>query len=239
VNILFEDQHLVVLSKPAGLLSQGEKTGDENLVDLLRAHFGRHYVGLIHRLDRNTSGIMIVAKRTKAAQRLTDALQEGQILRSYLAFVDGHLKASRRWQHFLLKDAQTNRVKVARDPQTGYKSAILQARPLFQDQYQGRPITLAEFILETGRSHQIRAQASFEGHPLLGDVKYGGTSSFPRPALHSYHLEFAHPMSKQLMRFDAPLPEDFKHVSKPSLLDKALRDLASENSREAKSPAQK
>src|SRR6185312_17156504 len=86
-KILFEDQHLIVLSKPAGLLSQGEKTGDENLVDWLRTYLGRPYVGLVHRLDRNTSGIMVVAKRTKSAQRLTDALQKGDLHRSYLGWV--------------------------------------------------------------------------------------------------------------------------------------------------------
>src|SRR6476646_8222582 len=88
-KIIFEDPNLIVLSKPAGLLSQGEHKGDPNLVDWLRIYLGRPYVGLVHRLDRNTSGIMVVAKRTKAAQRLTEQLQSGKLERTYLAWLEG------------------------------------------------------------------------------------------------------------------------------------------------------
>src|SRR4051812_21602955 len=102
-KILFEDPHLLVLDKPAGLLSQGEKTGDENLVDWLRQYLGRPYVGLVHRLDRNTSGVMVIAKRTKSASRLTEALQAGKIDRSYLAWVEGRLERPVRWEHYLWK----------------------------------------------------------------------------------------------------------------------------------------
>jgi 23S rRNA pseudouridine1911/1915/1917 synthase len=225
---LFEDTHLIVLSKPPGLLSQGEKKGDENLVDLLRAHFGRNYVGLIHRLDRNTSGIMIVAKRTKAAQRLTEDLQKGKVYRSYLAWVEGVLQEPKRWRHFLYKDENTNTVRVVSPTQAQAKEAILCVRPLTADQNGGGLITLAEFVLETGRSHQIRVQAACEKHALLGDTKYGGRPGFPRPLLHSYLLEFNHPMTKERMSFTAPLPEDFKIASKSSLLDKALLQLESE-----------
>lgn len=240
--ILFEDQHFVVLSKPAGLLSQGEKTSDENLVDWLRGYFGRNYVGLIHRLDRNTSGIMVVAKRTKSAKRLTDALQNGTLHRSYLAWIGGSLTNAQTWRHFLSKDERTNTVRVVKGPpggtssgapnraQENAKEAVLRVRPILSETFQGSPITLAEFVLETGRSHQIRAQAAHEKHALLGDAKYGGLQGFHRPALHSFQLSFPHPMSKEVMTFRAPLPEDFKGVSKSSLLDKALRQLESESS---------
>jgi 23S rRNA pseudouridine1911/1915/1917 synthase len=227
-TILFEDTHLIVLSKPPGLLSQGEIKGDENLVDLLRAYFGRNYVGLIHRLDRNTSGIMIVAKRTKSAQRLTEDLKKGKVYRSYLAWIEGILQEPKRWRHFLYKDENTNTVRIVSPTQAQAKEAILSVRPLMADQNGGGLITLAEFVLETGRSHQIRVQAACEKHALLGDTKYGGRSGFPRPLLHSYLLEFNHPMSKERMSFTAPLPEDFRSVSKPSLLDKALLQHASE-----------
>jgi len=232
--ILFEDQHLVVLSKPAGLLSQGEKTGDDNLVDWLRGYFGRQYVGLIHRLDRNTSGIMVVAKRTKSAQRLTEALQSGELHRSYLAWIGGELKQPQQWRHFLSKNEKTNTVRVVKGNDKsaggGAKEAALRVRPLLAGQFQGSLITLAEFVLETGRSHQIRAQAAHEKHALIGDAKYGGLNGFSRPALHSYQLSFPHPMSKEAMTFRAPLPDDFKSVSKSSLLDKVLLQLESENS---------
>lgn len=224
-TLLFEDQHLIVLSKPAGLLSQGEATGDLNLVDWLRGYLGRPYVGLVHRLDRNTSGIMIIAKRSKSAERLTRDLQDGKIVRSYLGWIEGHLGPLHdciRWHHYLQKDERKNLVRVfpfsgsKRVP--GAQEAILSATPLQFGTWKSRPITLLEFILETGRSHQIRAQSAYENHPLLGDLKYGGRSvaDFPRPALHSSRLVFDHPMSHQRMEFEAPLPEDFKQIAAKS-----------------------
>jgi 23S rRNA pseudouridine1911/1915/1917 synthase len=220
--IIFEDQHLVVLSKPAGLLSQGEKTGDQNLVDWLRGHFGRNYVGLVHRLDRNTSGIMIVAKRSKSAERLTRDLQAGKIYRSYLGWVEGTLGQKQpgqpiQWSHYLWKDNATNRVQVVGDRhprRSEAKIAVLSATPLDYGSWNSRPLTLVQFVLETGRSHQIRAQTSHEGHPLLGDSKYQRNRDvdFPRPALHSHRLIFEHPMSHEKMEFEAPLPEDFRKI---------------------------
>jgi 23S rRNA pseudouridine1911/1915/1917 synthase len=214
--ILFEDTHLLVLDKPAGLLSQGEHTGDENLVDWLRQYLGRPYVGLIHRLDRNTSGIMVVAKRTKSAQRLTASLQAGKIDRSYLAWVEGHMPPGpHRWKHFLLKDTDRNQVQVVPAGRTGGKEAILTAQAKGHGTWQGAQLTLAEFRLETGRSHQIRAQAAHEGFPLLGDRKYGvrqARADFGRPALHSHHLRFEHPMSHEWVEFEAPLPADMAAI---------------------------
>ena len=212
-QILFEDTHLIVLSKPAGLLSQGEVTGDENLVDWARAHVGRNYVGLVHRLDRNTSGAMVVAKRSKSAERLTRQLQEGQLKRNYLAWIHGRLEREERWEHHLFKDEARNVTSVVPPGRKGAKAAVLRVRPIRQAMWEGRPVTLAEFELETGRSHQIRAQSAFEKHPLVGDRKYGAPAdSFPRPALHSSVIEFEHPMSKEPMRFEAPLPEDFLRI---------------------------
>jgi 23S rRNA pseudouridine1911/1915/1917 synthase len=211
-TILFEDPHLIVLSKPAGLLSQGEHTGDENLVDWLRGYLGRPYVGLVHRLDRNTSGIMVVAKRTKSAQRLTLALQKDQVHRTYLGWVIGVLKNEVRWKHTLLKNSKTNTVQVV---SKGGKESILLATPLHYGEWDRVQLTLMKFELETGRSHQIRVQSAYEGHPLLGDHKYGSTPkqpSFPRVALHSFNLEFPHPMSGEIMTFEAELPADLKQI---------------------------
>lgn len=222
-TIIFEDTHLIVLSKPAGLLSQGEESGDPNLVDWLREYLERHYVGLIHRLDRNTSGIMLVAKRTKSAQRLTEALQAGRINRSYLGWVKGHVTEAKRWSHWLLKDGKTNIVRIV--PQNVVqnfkqaKIAVLFANPVRQVIWNGDSITLIEFTLETGRSHQIRVQCASEGSPLLGDKKYGQAfndrvyGAFQRTALHSYRLEFEHPMSGEKMKFEAPLPEDMGKIA--------------------------
>lgn len=213
-RILFEDNHFVVIDKPAGLLSQGEKTGDENLVDWLRQYFGRPYVGLVHRLDRNTSGVMVVAKRTKAAGRLTKSLQEGKIYRSYLALVEGSISDPVTWTHWLSKNERTNIVTAHREKREGTQIAKLQGTPRKTAVVSGVPVTLMEIVLETGRSHQIRVQFAFEKHPLVGDPKYGSgkTISFGRPALHSWRMEFPHPIGEALQKYEAPLPEDFRSI---------------------------
>lgn len=213
--ILYEDPHLIVLNKPAGLLSQGEHKGDPNVVDLLRDYLGRPYVGLVHRLDRNTSGALVVAKRTKAAQRLTDALQGGEIFRSYLGWVEGRLPAAQRWSHHLLKDHERNVVRVVSHSHPQGKEAVLAARPLAFGTWEGRKLTWVEFVLETGRSHQIRVQSAHEGHPLLGDAKYAGRGTitdFPRPALHSHQIAFDHPVGGKRLELVAPIPEDFRQI---------------------------
>ncbi len=214
-KVLFEDQHLMVLDKPAGLLSQGDVSGEPNLVDWLRERLGRPYVGLVHRLDRNTSGLMVVAKRTKSANRLTAALQKGDLQRAYLAWVHGTLAAPARWAHVLEKEERTNTVRVVRG-RPG-KQAVLSARPVRPGQWRGETVTLVEFVLETGRSHQIRVQAAAEGHALVGDRKYARVDDgFPRPALHSYRLSFPHPMSGETMTYESELPEDLRKISAPN-----------------------
>jgi 23S rRNA pseudouridine1911/1915/1917 synthase len=212
-RILFEDTHLIVLSKPAGLLSQGDSSGDDNLVDYLRKYLGRNYVGLIHRLDRNTSGIMIVAKRTKSAQRLTDALQKGKLKRSYLAFVEGMPPSSQILEHWLLKNEQTNEVRVVSKETSGAKASKLEFKKLAQAQFHAKDVALLYVTLETGRGHQIRVQCSAAGYPLLGDQKYKAQIKEPgRPALHSYALEVPHPMSQELLTYKDSLPVDLQNL---------------------------
>ncbi len=224
-HIIFEDTHLLVIDKPAGLLSQGERTGDDNLVDWLRQYLGRPYVGLVHRLDRNTSGLMVVAKRTKSAQRLTESLQKGELEREYLAWLVGELPmgSTHRWSHWLLKDGDTNRVRVVARAGGGAKEAVLYATAIARGQWEGHPLTLTELKLETGRSHQIRVQSSYAGYPVLGDSKYGASRApspslvprFERTALHSHRLRFPHPMAKtEWLSFESPLPEDLSKIAR-------------------------
>lgn len=215
-KIIFEDQHLVVLDKPAGLLSQGESTDSPNVVDWLRHYFGRNYVGLIHRLDRNTSGLMVVAKRSKAADRLSTALRDGQLQRVYRGWLLGTLEHEAIWQHYLVKDGDKNLSRIVKNLQVkGAKEAILRVKPLENAVYKQFKLTLAEFTLETGRSHQIRVQAAAAGFPLLGDRKYSTKGpEFPRPALHSYAVSFPHPMSGELFEYTAPLPADLEFAKK-------------------------
>ena len=223
LKIYFEDQNLIVLDKPSGLLSQGEHTGDESLVDILRLYFGRHYVGLVHRLDRNTSGIMVVAKRTKAASRLSLALQNGDLERKYIAWAHGNLRHSAHWSHELVKDERTNTVRVVKATNVGSKSAVLKCEPQAWATWKGENFTLIKFQLETGRSHQIRVQSAAEGFPLLGDIKYARnltkhaaeiSKSFGRPALHSQSLSLPHPIGGALHQYESPIPDDMSQLLK-------------------------
>jgi 23S rRNA pseudouridine1911/1915/1917 synthase len=218
-DILFEDQHLLVLSKPPGLLSQGAQPGEHNLVDWLRVYLKRNYVGLVHRLDRNTSGLMVVAKRTKSAERLSRSLQKGLLTREYLAWLEGSLAKEEVWRHSLWKDDNKNVVRIVSASHPGAKNAVLKVKPRAYGNWHSHPLTLAELVLETGRSHQIRVQAAEMSHPLLGDRKYGrAAEGFPRPALHSYRLRFHHPMTNELLAFEEKLPPDMAQIgllSKP------------------------
>jgi 23S rRNA pseudouridine1911/1915/1917 synthase len=221
-HCLFEDVHLIVLDKPAGLLSQGDSSQEASLVDLLRQWFGRHYVGLVHRLDRNTSGIMVVAKRSKAAERLTLQLQDGRLERRYLAWVEGvpgPEGSVHRYENWLIKDEAANESRaypsLAPKPAPNARRAALELRVLKNGSRSGVALSLCEFRLETGRSHQIRVQAAFHGHPLVGDRKYGSRVAFPRPALHSHWIAFEHPISHERLEFECPPPEDFASLTQP------------------------
>ena len=211
IRIIAEDNHYVVISKPAGLLSQGDVSGDESIVTYFQKLWGRPYVGLVHRLDRNTSGIMVVAKRSKAAQRLTDSLQKDEIKRTYFAWVEGTPPATLKLTHYLEKNEKTNTVNVFARPKPGAKEAILTAKKVRSTQLSGKTISLLEIILDTGRSHQIRAQLAFEGFPIVGDKKYGSEMREPRPALHSFSIEFPHPTTQEILRFEDPLPKELDY----------------------------
>lgn len=224
-EILFEDQNLCVLNKPAGLLSQEDITQEVNLVELLRAHFGRHYVGLVHRLDRNTSGLMVVAKRSKAADRLSTQLRDGNLARQYRAWVldpDRRLPEALTLKHYLVKNHRTNEVKAVLRPQGDAKSAGLTLTRVGSGFFDQLHVTLINVELETGRSHQIRVQLQAAGFPLLGDRKYGPIHStaqkkeseaFGRPALHSSFLEFQHPISGERLTFNSISPPDWERIS--------------------------
>lgn len=204
LTVLFEDANLVVIEKPAGWLSQSDKTHEPSLVDYLRQYFGRHYVGLVHRLDRPTSGLMVVAKRSKAAQRLSESLKNGELKRKYMAWVAGNLvNDEMELVHWVSKDEATNMVTATLGERPGAK----RAKTLVKVIEKKSPITLCEFELETGRSHQIRAQMAAYGAPLLGDVKYGGPALDPGVfLLHSSYLEFPHPIGKKIYRFTSAPP---------------------------------
>lgn len=207
VQILLEDNHLLGLSKPSGLLSQGGPQGQAHLVELIEAYRrvaegkpGRAYVGLVHRLDRNVSGAMIVAKTSKAARRLSDQLRRRVgVEKIYLGWVAGRAPASGTLVHELIRGERVTR--EARRGEAGQTSRLA-----FVCEARGSRASRLRIELGTGRTHQIRAQLSIAGHPLLGDPKYGGPGA-ERLALHAQHLAFAHPVGGAPVRLSAPLPE--------------------------------
>lgn len=210
IKTLFEDPNLIVISKPHGLLSQGEIKGDQNLVDILRLYFGRQYVGLVHRLDRNTSGLMVVAKRTKSAERLSKSLRSGDLVRAYKAWIHGIIPigSEQTWSDLIVKDAKSNFSKVVKSHPDA-KTAELHFKVLKNSHFDQHPVSLVEFVLNTGRSHQIRVQAAHRGYHLLGDKKYGAQDRYEGLALHSFMIQFCHPISGMALEFKEELPSRF------------------------------
>lgn len=216
LEVIHEDNHLLVVAKPAGLLSQGDASGDPSLVDLARdwlreryAKPGNVYVGLVHRLDRNASGVVVLARTSKAAARLSACFRDERVDKTYLAVCEGRPQpASGALVHWLAGAGDARGVTRAElAPFPGGRESRLGYRVL--ESAAGG--SLVEVRPETGRRHQIRAQMALCGHPLLGDVKYGAVRrlSGRRVALHALSLVIAHPVGGRAMRFECPLPEDW------------------------------
>jgi 23S rRNA pseudouridine1911/1915/1917 synthase len=219
LDVLYEDNHCLAVNKPAGRLTQGDDTGDPNLVDLARDYLkakyakpGNVYVGLVHRLDRPVSGVVLVARTSKAAARLSEQFREGAVEKVYWAIVEGRPRdAEGEWVDFLRKDAVRNVVEVGARGSTGSHEARLGYRVL--ETHQGR--AWLEIRPVTGRSHQIRVQLASRGLPIVGDRKYGARSTLyatdgkPRVALHARGLRFNHPIRKEAIWLSAPVPADW------------------------------
>lgn len=214
LNVIFEDNHLLVVEKPAGLPSQGDQTGDPSVLDLAKGYLkekynkpGNVFVGLIHRLDRPVGGLMVLAKTSKGASRLSEQFRTREVEKKYLALVEGNFAETQgRLEHFLGAGPQ-NKVKVSATAKEGYKQAALHFVCL-QHQHQKYPLCrFLEIDLETGRKHQIRAQLAFAGHAIVGDRKYGSRIPLKsgRIALVAHKLTFSHPVTQDELRFELPL----------------------------------
>ena len=213
-QILYEDNHLLVINKKVGQLVQGDKTGDESLLDSIKNLIkkrdnkpGNVFLGLVHRIDRPTSGLVIYAKTSKALSRLTQMVKNREIKKTYWAVVAKEMiPPSQRLVHYLKKNEKNNKAIVFPKPTEGAKEAILTYNIVKSlDNY-----LLLEIDLETGRHHQIRAQLSKNGTPIKGDLKYG----FPRSnqnggiTLHARSLSFVHPVTLEEMTIVAPPPAE-------------------------------
>lgn len=214
LQVLYEDNHLIIINKRAGDLVQGDKTLDTPLSEIVKEYIketyhkpGNVFLGVPHRLDRPTTGIVIFTRTSKALERLNAMLREKRIQKTYWAIVKQTPKHEKDTLiHFLRKNARNNKSSVFRNEIAGSKKGILHYRLLKKlDRY-----FLLEIDLETGRHHQIRAQLSFIGCPIKGDLKYG----FPRSNsdgsihLHAREISFIHPVSKEKIHLKAPLPKD-------------------------------
>jgi 23S rRNA pseudouridine1911/1915/1917 synthase len=211
VQVLLEDNHLLVVSKPAGLLSQGGPGAETHLVEVLGAYRraaegkpGAAFVGLVHRLDRNVSGVLVVAKTSKAAARLSVLFRERVegLAKAYLAWVAGVPAEGRGEAHDRLARAG-GVTHVEPDEEEQAREAHL----AWEVVAKGRTAARLVVRLHTGVTHQIRAQLAALGHPLLGDAKYGGPKG-ARPALHAWRLAFPHPVGGALVTAEAPVPPD-------------------------------
>lgn len=209
--ILYQDNHLLVLYKPAGLLVQGDATGDESLLELGKNYLktkyqkpGRVFLGLVHRLDRPVAGVVVFARTSKAAARLSEQFRSGLLDKRYLAVVEGALsQSSGRWVDHLQRDDRIMRVLPS--PQAGTQEARLS----FQLLAARADLSLVEILLETGRRHQIRTQFAHRGHPILGDRRYGSSSrlNHRQIALLARSIRFQHPVRTEWITVEAPLPQ--------------------------------
>lgn len=213
VSIIFEDNHLLVVNKPAGILVQSDRTGDESLLEIMKDYIkvrynkpGNVYLGLPHRLDRPVSGVVVLAKTSKALERINEQFRKKMVDKIYWALthssppdINGTLI------HWLIKDHKRNLVSVAKKSNKNAVRAELEYKVIgkISDSH------LIEVKLITGRFHQIRIQLKSVGCPIVGDVKYG----FPKPnrdgsiCLHARRIHIMHPVKKEELVFEADLPE--------------------------------
>lgn len=204
LNILYEDNHIIVVEKPVGVLSQEDHTGDADMLTLIKAYLkktyqkpGNVFLGLVHRLDRMVGGIMVFAKTSKAASRLSDQVRTHTFTKRYFAVVHGHTPTEGTLTNYLLKDNNKNMVSVVKDNVKGAKYAELSFKRLDTKD----KLSLVEVDLKTGRPHQIRVQFSHINHPLFGDQRYGNSSDRGNIALFAYCLSFDHPTTKERLDF--------------------------------------
>ena len=220
MQIRYVDNHLLVVEKPAGMLSQADRTGDDDVLSLGKAWVGEQfnkpgavYLGLVHRLDRPASGLMVLARTSKAAARLTEQFRVHSVEKRYLAWVQGQPPASGSLKDWLLKEDEQVRVVAKGTP--GGKEARLSYEVI----HRFDASALVVIRLQTGRPHQVRLQFSSRGFPLVGDLRYGATQKLDGQnlALHAAALAVDHPTRKERVGWTAPLdarwPDEIRQVA--------------------------
>jgi 23S rRNA pseudouridine1911/1915/1917 synthase len=214
MNVLYEDNHLIIVNKAPGEIVQGDKTGDKPLSDIIKVYLkekyhkpGNVFCGVTHRLDRPTSGVVVFAKTSKALSRLNEMFRNGEVDKTYWAIVKNRpAHETGSLTHYLIKTEKTNKSTAYDTEKPKTKKATLHYKHIASsDKY-----NLLEINLETGRHHQIRCQLAKIGCPIKGDLKYGAERSNPDGSisLHARTISFIHPVSKEKISVVAPVPED-------------------------------
>ena len=212
LKILYEDNHIIVVEKIPNIPSQADKTGDIDMLTLIKDYIkekynkpGNVYLGLVHRLDRPVGGVMVFAKTSKAASRLSEEVRNKTFEKKYLAVVDGKIEKEKgSLEDYLYKDERNNMSKVVTPTKKNAKLAKLDYEVIVYDEV--KKLTLVKVNLHTGRHHQIRVQLSNFGHSIFGDQKYGTRGQGKQIALWAYELKIVHPTTKEEMIFK-DLPE--------------------------------
>lgn len=213
--VLYEDNHLLALDKPADWITQGAAPGEPSALDWAKAYLRRRYrkpgnvyLGVVSRLDASSTGVLLLARTSKAAARLAAEFRERRAEKLYWALVEGRVEpAEAEWTDWLWKDDDARRMCVGAEPRPGAQAAQLR----FRVRAKLAGATWAEIRLLTGRKHQIRVQFAERGHAVLGDRKYGSRRPFPAGiALHARELAIRHPVRDETLRLTAPAPPSWR-----------------------------
>ena len=215
LKVIYEDNHIIVVEKPANSPSQGDKTGDLDMLTIIKAYLkekynkpGNVYLGLVHRLDRPVGGVMVFAKTSKAAARLSEQVREKVFKKKYLVIVNGKFEEKKgTLKDYLLKNERLNKSRVVEEGTKNSKYAELDYEVLKYDKEQN--LSLLKINLHTGRHHQIRVQLSSRDHSIYGDAKYNGRGSARQLYLWAYELTIQNVVSKEEMTFTS-IPEKEK-----------------------------
>lgn len=214
MKVVYEDNHLIIVFKESGEIVQGDKTGDVPLSETVKAYIkdkyhkpGNVFLGVVHRLDRPVAGLVVFARTSKALSRLNEMFRKGEIHKTYWAITKQcPAEAQATLMNWLTRNERQNKSYVYDREVPGSKKSILEYRVIgHSDRYH-----LLEIRLMTGRHHQIRSQLAHIGCPIKGDLKYGAERSNPDGSISllSHHVEFVHPVSKETISLDSPLPAD-------------------------------
>lgn len=223
LKVIYEDNHIIVVEKPVNVPSQADKTGDEDMLTKIKKYIKEKYnkprdvyLGLVHRLDRPVGGVMVFARTSKAASRLSEEIRNNNLKKTYLAIVDKKMEQPKGvFEDYLLKNEKTNTSKVVKEGTQNAKLAILDYEML--DYNEKSDLSVVKINLHTGRHHQIRVQFASRGHSLYGDQKYGVRGERKQIALWAYSLTFTHPTKKEKMTFKS-IPENNKSMRRNSYI---------------------